>query len=86
MTEREPLWTDEDRAWHQAYSAELAEVCPGCGLPLDECRDPKSAGKWRVLSQQCEACRIGEAHADNQAEAATGGAKQRGVYHGIVRT
>lgn len=86
VTEREPLWTDEDRAWHLAYYAEVAEVCPGCGLPLDECRDPKSAGKWRVVENQCEACRIGEAHADNEAESARSGSKRRGVYHGIVRT
>jgi hypothetical protein len=80
VTEREPLWTDEDRAWHLAYYAELAEVCPGCGHPLDECRDPKSAGKWRVVSQRCEACRIGEAEAENAAEA-----KQRGMFHGVVK-
>jgi hypothetical protein len=85
VTEREPLWTDEDRAWQLAYNAELAEVCPGCGLPLDECRDPASAGKWRVVENQCQACRIAEAHGDNEAEAAQSGSKRRGVYHGIVK-
>lgn len=70
-----------------AYLAELREVCPGCGLPLDECRDPKSMGKWRIVDQTCEACRIAEADADNRAEAAAQTkARQRGLYQAVVRT
>jgi hypothetical protein len=87
VTQREPLWTGEDRAWFEAYLAEVDEVCGGCGNPLDECRDPKTAGKWQIVESQCEACRIAEADADNRAEAAqqTKGAKRRGLFHGVVK-
>lgn len=62
-------------------------MCGGCGNPLDECRDPATAKTWRIVEEQCEACRIGEAHADNLAEVAGQhkGAKQRGLFHGVVR-
>jgi MinD superfamily P-loop ATPase len=87
VTEREPLWTSEDRAYLLAYIGERDEVCGGCGNPLDECRDPATARQWRIVEEQCEACRIGEAHADNLAEASaqSKAAKQRGVFHGVVR-
>jgi hypothetical protein len=87
VTEREPLWTDEDRAWLQAYLAELDEVCPGCGNPLDECRDPRTARTWRVITDTCQACLVAEAEADNRAEAARDtGARQRGLYQAVVRS
>jgi len=84
VTTREPEWTDKDRAWLLAYLAEQDETCKGCGNPLDECRDPKTAGRWRVVHQTCEACRVAEADADNQAEAARAGGKQRGLYSTVV--
>lgn len=81
MTVRDPEWTDEDRAWHLAYQEDLDNRCPGCGNYLDECRDPKTAGHWQVVAQTCEACRVGEADAENRAEAKT---KQRGLYTAVV--
>lgn len=79
MTEREPEWSDEDRGWLLAYLQERAEVCSGCGHPLDECRDPKTAGRWQIVVSQCEACRIAEADADNRAESKS---RSRGLYVG----
>jgi hypothetical protein len=81
VTVRESEWTDEDRGWLLAYLEDKKSRCGGCGNYLDECRDPKTAGKWRVVHQQCEACRIGEADAENRAEAP---ARQRGVYAAVV--
>lgn len=31
----DPEWTDEDRAWHLAWTAEDEGTCRGCGQPLD---------------------------------------------------
>lgn len=87
MTEREPLWTAEDRAYLLAYIAERDEVCQGCGNPLDECRDPKTARSWRVVEETCQACLVAEAVADNRAEAErTSKHRQRGLYSGVVRS
>lgn len=75
-------WTDEDRDWLLALRAEERETCKGCGYPLDECRDPKSAGTWTPKASVCQACLVVEAEAENQQE----GGKRRGVYVGVVRT
>ncbi|QDY06171.1 hypothetical protein FJK98_02495 [Micromonospora sp. HM134] len=74
-------WTDEDRAWLLAHLVEQREACPGCGLPLDECRDPKSAGSWTPLVDTCQACVVAQAEMDNQTE----GPRRRGVYVGVRR-
>lgn len=84
VTETESAWTDEDRGWLLAYLAEKTERCAGCGNHLDECRDPATAGRWSVIAERCEPCRVGEAEAENRAEAARNSpVKQRGIYYAV---
>lgn len=87
MTEREPEWTDEDRGWLLALLAERAAECSGCGHPLDEARDPATAGRWQVRQEICQACLVLEAAADARAEAEANlpkSARQRGLYTGVT--
>lgn len=81
MTEREPEWSDEDRAWLRAYLKDKNERCPGCGNYPDECRSPTTAGRWQVVHQTCEACRVAEADAEALAEEKP---RRRGVYTAVV--
>ena len=67
-TEREPLWTDDDRAWLLALLAEQRETCAGCGHPLDECRDPAGEKTWRLVVDTCHACMTLDMDRHNQAE------------------
>ena len=83
VTTRPSPWTDEDRGWLMALLAEEREVCPGCGQPLEVCRDPATAGSWSPVTTTCEACRILDATRDNYAE---GGRPQRGLYLGVRRS
>lgn len=82
MTRREPEWTDEDRGLVLAWLAERDETCPGCRQPLDECRDPKTAGTWTPVEETCQACLVQEAATDNANE----GTRRRGLYLGVTRT
>lgn len=82
VTRREPEWTDEDRGLVLALLAERDETCPGCRQPMDECRDPKTAGSWSPVQQVCQACVVQEAASDNAGE---GGKRQRGLYLGVTR-
>lgn len=76
-------WTDEDRAWLIALLAEERQTCPGCGQPMDVCRDPSTARTWQVVHAVCQACLVLEADAEGRAES---GRKQRGLYVGVRRT
>lgn len=61
-------------------------MCGGCGNPLDECRDPKTARTWQVIDETCQACLVGEAAAGNRAELERQTKRpQRGVYQAVVR-
>jgi hypothetical protein len=62
------LWTREDRDWHIAYMQERDERCPGCGQPFAECMNHDTAGRWEVLRDTCEPCRVLEAEQENDAE------------------
>lgn len=75
-------WSDEDRAWLLAWRAEQRESCPGCGNPIEECRDPKTAGSWTPVVTTCQACLVAQAEMDNQNE----GPRRRGVYVGVRRS
>jgi hypothetical protein len=68
ITEREPEWLDDDRDQVLALLAEQAETCPGCGRPLDECRDPETARTWRVVDDLCHACMALDIDRHNEAE------------------
>lgn len=61
--EREPLWTDDDRAWAVALLVEEAEECSGCGVPISEAHDPtreftedETAYYWSSPAVMCNAC------------------------------
>lgn len=79
---REPEWTDEDRGWVLALLAEQRDTCQGCGYPLEECRDPASMHQWRIVQDQCEACRMLDMQRDIDAESTT---KRRGMHTGVIR-
>jgi hypothetical protein len=68
VTVREPKWTEHDRALVLALLAEERETCSSCGHPMAECRDPATAGTWRVHEEICQASRVSQAVADNYAE------------------
>jgi hypothetical protein len=76
-------WTDEDRGWLLAHLAEQAETCSGCRYPVEECRDPKTAGSWTPVTTTCQACLVAQAEMDNQTESGT---RRRGVYVGVRRS
>lgn len=48
--------------------AEERETCRSCGHPMSECRDPATAGTWRVHEEICQASVVSQATADNYAE------------------
>jgi hypothetical protein len=60
-----------------ALLAEERETCPGCGNPMDECRDRATAGTWQVDVETCQACLVAEAMSDNLNES---GKRPRGVH------
>lgn len=64
-TVTESEWSPTDRAWVAALRAEEAERCPECGHPMSVCRDPRTAGQWRVIEGICEASRMAQAIAEN---------------------
>lgn len=67
-------WDETDRGLVLALQAEEDETCPQCGHLISECRDPKTAGSWRVVEQICEPSRVAQAAAENAFES-----KRRGV-------
>ena len=69
VTVTESVWTEHDRALLIALLAEQRETCPSCGHPMSLCRDPRTAGRWQVVTSICEATRVREAQAHNLAEA-----------------
>ncbi|MFD9124358.1 hypothetical protein [Kitasatospora sp. NPDC059571] len=52
----EPLWTEDDRSWALALLLVEAEVCRGCGHPLDESTDPEQEFGWAAEVIRCHAC------------------------------
>lgn len=63
-----------------ALLAERAEKCPQCGHPMSVCRDPRTAGTWRVIEEICQPSRVAQAVAENAAAA-----KRRGVVFKTAR-
>jgi hypothetical protein len=57
----EPEWTDLDRGLVLALLAERAEICSMCGHPMSVCRDPSTAGTWKVIQETCEPSRVAQA-------------------------
>lgn len=82
MVTRPSPWTDEDRAWLLALREEQRETCGGCGHPVSESRDPKTAGSWTPVVTTCQACLVAQAESENQNE----GRPRRGLYVGVRRT
>ena len=72
-----PVWTEHDRALVLAYLAEKAETCPSCGHPMSVCRDPRTAGRWRVIESICQPSRVRQAKAEDAVKA-----KRRGLLLG----
>jgi hypothetical protein len=69
VTVREPDWTDEDRSLVLALLAEQRETCSTCGHQMSECRDPRTAGRWQVLTEVCQPGRVAQAVAEDNREA-----------------
>ena len=84
VTVRESPWSEDDRALALALLAEERDTCPGCGQPLEVCRDPATAGTWTVHQEVCQSCVVAEATRDNMAEEASG--RRRGVHLYTGRT
>ena len=70
----ESVWTDQDRGLLLALLAERRDTCSECGHPMSQCRDPKTAGTWRVVEGVCQPTRVAQAVAENNARD-----KKRGV-------
>ncbi len=83
MTVRQSRWTETDRAYVRALLDYDADTCPSCSHQMSECRDPKTARTWQVLTHICEPTRMVQVELDNAAEAAR---KQRGVMYSTRRT
>jgi hypothetical protein len=77
------LWTDEDRNLLLALLEEEALECKECGHPRDVSHDRKTAGTWQVHRDTCEACRVLEAVAGNDAKSDS---PPRGVKYAVVRS
>ncbi len=75
VTERAVEWTDLDRDLVLALLAEERDTCPGCGHPLETCRDRSTAGKWSVEEDVCQACLVGQAMSESNMND-----KRRGVH------
>ena len=76
------MWTDEDRNLLIALLAEERDECRECGQPRDVSHDRKTQGTWRVHRVTCEACRILEAEAGNDAKSDT---PHRGTKYAVIR-
>jgi hypothetical protein len=75
-------WADEDRGLALAHLAEARETCPSCGNQMSQCRDPGTQQRWEVVRSVCEASRVAQAYAENDAEAG----RNRGThYHTRLR-
>lgn len=73
MTEVEPEWTAEDRAWAFADLQLEADTCGGCGQPLSESTDPEREGGYEApLPTRCHACTTLTAQQDKYTEARPG--------------
>lgn len=73
MTEVEPEWTEEDRAWAIALLELHADTCGGCGQPLSQSTDPDAEGGYEVPDPtRCHACTALHKHQEKYAEAAPG--------------
>ena len=77
----EPEWTDADRGLLIALLAERRDICPQCGHPMSQCRDPATAGSWTVVTDICQPGRVAQAVAAEVSES-----KRRGVVIGTRRT
>lgn len=57
VTETEPEWNDQDRAWAIALLQVEADTCPGCGQPRSESMHPDAEGGYEVdAPTRCHAC------------------------------
>lgn len=65
MSTSDPDWTDLDRGLLQALLAERADICPMCGHPMSQCRDPRTAYSWELLEQTCNPSRVAQAAMEN---------------------
>lgn len=73
MTETEPEWTEEDRAWAIALGELHADTCQGCGQPLSESTSPDAEGGYDVPAPtRCHSCTVLHKHQDKYAEATPG--------------
>jgi hypothetical protein len=61
-------WPVEDRAAVLALREEQAEVCEHCGHPRSQCRDPKTAGQWSVVTEVCQPSRVAQAVAEDNSK------------------
>jgi hypothetical protein len=68
VTIREPEWSEEDRALVLALAEERAEICPGCGNRMSECRDKRTAGTWTVETEICQPSRVAQKLAEENRE------------------
>jgi hypothetical protein len=77
----DPEWTDTDRGLVLALLEERASICSSCGHPMSECRDPKTAQTWQVLTEVCQPSVIAQVMQEQVQEA-----KKRGVIIMTRRT
>jgi hypothetical protein len=79
VTVRESEWTEEDRALVLAFIANERGQCPGCGHPVEECRDRATGANWQVFTETCWASRWASKVAEDNAG-------QAGLYIYTKRT
>jgi hypothetical protein len=73
VTESEPEWTDEDRAWAVALMEVHADTCAGCNQSLSESTDPGNEGRYEAPEPtRCHACTALHMQQKNYTEAAPG--------------
>ena len=55
MTTVEPEWTEEEQAVMLALQQWREGLCPSCGLPRDECMDPRNEDRYEAIVSRCHA-------------------------------
>ena len=73
VTETDPEWTEEDRAWAIALLEVEADTCSGCGQPLSETTRAEAEGGYEVPPPtRCHACTALHTHQERYADAKPG--------------
>lgn len=62
VTETEPEWSDEDRAWAAALDLVEARSCPSCGGPRSECRGEDKTGRFAGAHEICAKTWVAATH------------------------